>query len=284
MRRATSSAPPARSASAEVSPKLPGTVPSASASSASPAAKSPPSLSGASAVAELTASGRGPPPKVIARPSTRPGEAAENSGCGATQAVISSGKDTSRATRASIAGLSTFWPRPPKTCLPTTIAKTPPSSASHHGAHGGRQSARMSPVTTAEPSASVWPTGLRPIASAAASAATQPAIASSTVLSAGQPNSQTPVAVAGSSASRTVRMTWGTLARPCTWGAATGERFGVQLVMIRSPPSRSGGRGGARPWPRLPRPAAAGAPRPACASPRPCAGPRGARRSRPWRS
>ncbi|OPZ05733.1 MAG: hypothetical protein BWZ09_00897 [Alphaproteobacteria bacterium ADurb.BinA305] len=284
MRRATSRAPPASSASAEVSPRLPGTVPSASASSASPAAKLPPCLSGASAVAALMASGTAPPPKVIARPSSRPGAVGENSGCGATQAVISSGKDTSSATRASIAGLSTFWPRPPNTCLPTTIANAPPSRGSHHGAHGGRQSARISPVTTAEPSASVWRSGRLPIARAAASAATQPAIASSTVASAGQPNRNTPVAVAGSRASRTVRMTCGILLRPCTWGAATGERFGVQLVMIRSPPSRPDGRAGARPWRRLRRPAAAGAPRPACVSPRPCAGLRGGRRSRPWHS
>ena len=36
----------------------------------------------------------------------------------------------------------------------------------------------------------------------------------------------TPVAVAGSRASRTVRMTCGTLLRPCTWGAATGSSSG----------------------------------------------------------
>ena len=45
-----------------------------------------------------------------------------------------------------------FWPMPPNTCLPTTMAKKAPTAPIHHGAQGGSDRASKTPVSRAEPS------------------------------------------------------------------------------------------------------------------------------------
>ena len=99
------------------------------------------------------------PLSVISRPLIGPGAASMPIGSGATHEVICTGKEMSSATRATIAGLNRFWPRPPKTCLARTVAKRPPSAPIHHGAQGGSDSASSQPVRIAEPSPSVGAAG-----------------------------------------------------------------------------------------------------------------------------
>ncbi|MNM83568.1 hypothetical protein D3C81_956310 [compost metagenome] len=212
MRRPSSHRPPSRSNSSEVSPRLPPVLPS----SAGMRLKSPARMSSAlrcrvssvrrlpSAVAPLMPSGSAPP-KVIASPSTKPGAAAEPSGCGSAQLVICSGKAISRATRASIAGLNGFWPMPPYSCLPMPMANRLPPTPIHQGADGGSDSASSQPVSSAEPSsrrASGWPSRRRHTASVASALAQ----VSSHRLIAGQPNRYRPHRVAGSSARQTSSM------------------------------------------------------------------------------
>ena len=71
---------------------------------------------------------------------------------GALQSVIMDGKDTNRNTRAAMAGLKTFCPRPPKVILTTPMAKIEPMTATHQGQEAGRLRASSKPVTAAEPS------------------------------------------------------------------------------------------------------------------------------------
>ena len=151
------------------------------------------------------------------------GAASEPSGKGATHCVSGSGKDTSSATRATIAGLKTFCPTPPKTCLPMTMAMKPPSTATHHGAHGGRVIASSQPVSSAEPSNSVALMRLTPIiCSASASKPRQERMVSSQRKNDGQPNSQKPYNVAGTSAIWTRNMVRVTELPPWACGEATG--------------------------------------------------------------
>jgi len=162
-------------------------------------------------VAPLTASMSGMPPNVIAKPSRKPGAAPENGGRGSSQSVISTGNDTSRATRASIAGLKRFWPIPPNTCLPTTMAKKPPMAPIHHGAHGGSDKASKTPVSRAEPSSKNGRTARPASRRQTASPSRHVNIVTKNRFSAGQPNSTMPYSVAGATANSTRPMMRGTL-------------------------------------------------------------------------
>ena len=152
----------------------------------------------------MTPSGTPATPKVIARLSNQPGAPGDNGGTGSTQVVISSGNDTSSATRASMAGLKMFWPSPPKTCLPITIANPAPTTPIHHGAQGGSVMAISHPVSNADPSSKVDLTGFP---ASERQRASKPSAASTVTVNrniAGSPNRNRPKAVAGISAS----MTW----------------------------------------------------------------------------
>ena len=63
--------------------------------------------------------------------------------------VIGPVNPISRATRPTAAGLNGFCPRPPNTCLATTIAMNAPARQSHQGVSGLTFRARISPVTSA---------------------------------------------------------------------------------------------------------------------------------------
>ena len=66
-----------------------------------------------------------------------------------TQFVIADGKDTNSTILPISAGLTKFWPMPPKNCLTTMMATTEPMAAIHSGMDTGRLNARIRPVTTA---------------------------------------------------------------------------------------------------------------------------------------
>ena len=69
--------------------------------------------------------------------------------------VMAVGNETMRMILPVIAGLTKFWPIPPKSCFTTTIAMTEPIAACHSGIDTGRLKASRSPVTTALRSPSV---------------------------------------------------------------------------------------------------------------------------------
>ena len=58
----------------------------------------------------------------------------------------------SRNTRPTSAGLKGLLPNPPKLIFPTPMAIMAPITTIHHGRLLGRLKARISPVTSAEPS------------------------------------------------------------------------------------------------------------------------------------
>ena len=128
--------------------------------------------------------------KVMCRLSRKPGACADPRCMGATQVVISSGNEISSITRAAIAGLNGFWPRPPYTCLPMTTANRLPSAAIHHGAKGGSDIASNHAVRMPEPSISAGRTA-RPCRCTVTASPTMADIsATAHKLIAGQPNSQ----------------------------------------------------------------------------------------------
>ena len=69
---------------------------------------------------------------------------------GAVHVLMYAGKETSRTIRAVIAGLAKLCPNPPNISFTTTIATREPIAAIHNGIAGGRLSASIRPVTTAE--------------------------------------------------------------------------------------------------------------------------------------
>ena len=71
---------------------------------------------------------------------------------GISQRVMYLGKEISRNTRPTSAGLKTFCPSPPKDIFATPIATTAPMKTTHHGVVEGRFSASNIPVTAAEKS------------------------------------------------------------------------------------------------------------------------------------
>jgi len=71
---------------------------------------------------------------------------------GKGQLVICTGKDISKNTRPTRAGLNGLRPSPPKVILPTPMATRAPITTIHHGRFAGRLKARIKPVTRAEPS------------------------------------------------------------------------------------------------------------------------------------
>ena len=81
------------------------------------------------------------------------------------------GKLTSRNTLPTAAGLKGLAPVPPYTCLPRTMAMTPPTKPTQRGAWGGSVRARIKPVTSDETSPVH---GLLRRAKEAASASTAP--------------------------------------------------------------------------------------------------------------
>ena len=105
-----------------------------------------------SSVALDTASTFGMPCAAMSSPSWNPGALTAVIGSGATQTVIWTGKEMSRNTRPTIAGLKRLKPNPPKTCLARMVANSPPRTPIHHGAQGGREIASSQPVSRAEPS------------------------------------------------------------------------------------------------------------------------------------
>mgnify|MGYP000361317523 CR=1 FL=1 len=103
----------------------------------------------------MIASGTGKLVRKMRRLATKSGVAIVLSGKGRIHCVSGSGNETSKATRATIAGLKTFCPIPPNTCFPITMAMNPPNTATHQGAQGGKVMANSQPVKAAEPSNSV---------------------------------------------------------------------------------------------------------------------------------
>ena len=117
-----------------------------------------------------------------------PGADAEHKGNGCWNSVISNGKEISSTTRATMAGLNRFWPMPPNTCLPISIAIKAPTAPVHQGAQGGNVIASSQPVSSAEPSRRNLRTGLPASFSAniSASTAVSSVVRKSSI--AGQPN------------------------------------------------------------------------------------------------
>ena len=66
------------------------------------------------------------------------------------QLVMYTGKEMSRNTRAVMAGLNMFCPRPPKDILAMPMATTAPMTTTHQGVLQGRFIASSRPVTSAE--------------------------------------------------------------------------------------------------------------------------------------
>ena len=121
------------------------------------------------------------------------------------QVVISTGKETSRKTRPTRAGLKIFCPRPPKVILATPMATTEPMTMSHHGEFGGRLSASRQPVTTADRSLTV--TGrLSRYFWIRNSVSTQAAAPTRMSISADQPLERIDTSMAGARAMSTSRM------------------------------------------------------------------------------
>ena len=139
------------------------------------------------------ASGCGRLVRKIRKPSIKSGAPTEAIGNGHTHWVSGTGNETSSATRATMAGLKTFCPTPPNTCLPITMAMKPPTTATHQGAQGGSVKASSQPVSSAEPSNSEALMRVRPISlSDMASKPRQERTVSSHRKNDGQPNSQKP--------------------------------------------------------------------------------------------
>jgi len=112
-----------------------------------------------------------------------------------------------------------FWPIPPNTCLPITMAKKPPTAPIHHGAQGGSDKANKTPVNKAEPSNKNDRTGCPASRRQTASHNKHVRIVITNKFSAGQPNKTMPYSVAGATASNTKLMMRGTLSGACAWGA-----------------------------------------------------------------
>jgi len=146
------------------------------------------------------------PAKVICKPCQKLGLMPDCSGSAPTHCVITTGKEISKATRATMAGLKGLQPRPPNTCLASTMAIKLPSTPTHHGVHGGSVSAKSQPVTSAERSNSFWRTDLRASQIEAASQLAAEAVVTSHSQKAGQPKFQKASSVAGRSASITLCM------------------------------------------------------------------------------
>jgi hypothetical protein len=129
--------PPAIKANAAVSPIEPLMLPKKDAiKSGAAGAKSPPSNS-IRGVAEVMAS---------TSPRLR----------GAVKAmVIGFAYAAIRMARPANAGFKKLWPKPPKSCLTSTIAANDPITGIHSGNAGGRVMASNKPVITALPSLTV---------------------------------------------------------------------------------------------------------------------------------
>jgi hypothetical protein len=57
----------------------------------------------------------------------------------------------------TIAGLNTFWPKPPNIIFPIATPATMPTTAIQKGIVGGRESVKISPVTkTADVTGFLW--------------------------------------------------------------------------------------------------------------------------------
>src|SRR5487761_2019078 len=126
---------------------------------------------------------------------------------GAIQVVISRGKEINNITLAAMAGLKTFCPKPPNTCLLITTANRLPNTAIHHGAKGGNDKANSQAVKIPERSINTGRTS-RPCQLTTNASPTIAAINDTThKLIAGQPYNQKPNSVAGASAYITVTIT-----------------------------------------------------------------------------
>lgn len=79
----------------------------------------------------------------------------ESTPSGVANTVICTGKEISRKTRPTSAGLNGLQPRPPNVIFPTPIATSAPSIIIHTGNDGGRLKPSRTPVTTAEQSPTV---------------------------------------------------------------------------------------------------------------------------------
>ena len=97
-----------------------------------------------------------------------------------------------------------FWPRPPNTCLPMTMANTLPRAAIQTGRAGGRHKANKSPVSTALPSAMV--AGLFMILMLIHSAAQAPITLAAITINARRPKKYMPAIAAGRQAKVTSSM------------------------------------------------------------------------------
>ena len=92
---------------------------------------------------------------------------------------------------------------PPKSCLTSKIATALPMTSIHHGAVDGMFIARMTPVTTAERSATAMPTGRLRRRSISASAATAVSVEIARLTSTPAPTKTTWATMPGTSASST---------------------------------------------------------------------------------
>lgn len=113
-------------------------------------------------------------------------------GAGATHIVSCTGNEIKSTTRATMAGLNMFWPKPPNRCLATTIANKLPKTPIHQGAQGGRLIASNQPVSKADPSNSRARTGCPSSTSMTASKARAATKVMTNSITAGQPYSHRP--------------------------------------------------------------------------------------------
>ena len=91
-------------------------------------------------------------PSVIISPATVEAPESESTPSGVTKEVIWTGKEISRNTRPTKAGLNGLHPNPPKVIFPTPIATNAPTAIIQIGNVVGRLNPSSTPVTMAEQS------------------------------------------------------------------------------------------------------------------------------------
>ena len=144
---------------------------------------------------------------------------------GKVHVVILTGKLACRKARPNKAGLKILAPKPPKTCLPKTIATTAPRAVPAMGKDGGSVIAKRIPVKIADPSSMVSPVFMILLHAYSATIAAKTATRIVTI--AFVPKRRRDTIIAGKSAAITVYIIRGTECFPLLCGAGA-------TIVIRS--------------------------------------------------
>ncbi|MPM70384.1 hypothetical protein SDC9_117339 [bioreactor metagenome] len=152
---------------------------------------------------------------------------------GTTQLDIACGKEANNTILPIRAGLTKFCPMPPKNCLTTTMATTPPKATIHSGMVTGTLNASRIPVTTALKSPMVFVRFI--VLRQSHSDRTQEATETAVTAKARNPNRTTLAIRAGIKAKMTSSIIPVTVSDERTWGEALTVSF-LSILIFAWPP------------------------------------------------